>query len=269
MQICALYNRGSVNERYAKAFAILDAYNFFKQVDCYSIKSLVSGAKGDTIGDELYNLMLAKETGHDEHLSYEFTKVVNDRHPIFTENGANLTYSYMNTMNGIPILPITVSDLTQAEMKRYFKDNGGGRFTPEYDYQNQYSQLGNGFQYTGSTRNLLNNYDQDERNIIKNDYQNPSLFYTVIGNDTETLDKYNEMFTTGNFSSGNADFDDVLKENKKILSEFAAKYWKTMKKDEYLLDNSVCTEIDFNINNLNDITSKNIKTKIGVRKAGY
>lgn len=269
MQICALYNRGSVNERYAKAFAILDAYNFFKQVDCYSIKSLVSGAKGDTIGDELYNLMLAKETGHDEHLSYEFTKVVNDRHPIFTENGANLTYSYMNTMNGIPILPITVSDLTQAEMKKYFKDNGGGRFTPEYDHQNQYSQLGNGFQYTGSTRNLLNNYDQDERNIIKNDYQNPSLFYTVIGNDTETLDRYNEMFTTGNFSSGNADFDDVLKENKKILSEFAAKYWKPMKEDEYLLDNSVCTEISFNINDLNNITSKNIKTKIGARKAGY
>ena len=69
--------------------------------------------------------------------------------------------------------------------------------------------------------------------------------------------------------SGNADFDDVLKENKKILSEFATKYWKPMKKDEYLLDNSVCTEIGFNINNLNDITSKNIKTKIGVRKAGY
>ena len=264
MQIYALYNRGDVNERYANAFAMLDAYNFFKQNDCYAVKTLVTPSKGGTIGDELYDLMLAKETGHDNHLSYEFTQVVNDRHPIYVENGSNLTYSYMKTINGIPILPITVDNLAQNTISKYFKNNGEGKFTPQYDAQNNYSQLGNGFQYTGTTTNLLNNYQDSDS--IKADYQNPSLFYAVVDDKVEILDRYREMLSTGNFSSGNDDLDKLLNDNQRVFSEFATKYWKTIEKDDYLLDNSIGTAIEFNLETIKDITPQNIKTRFGRRR---
>lgn len=268
MQIYALYNRGTVNERYAKAFAILDAYNFFKQTDNYTAKSLVMADKGGTIGDELYDLMLAKETGHQTNLSYEFTNVVNNRHPIFVENGQTLTYMYMRTENGIPILPTTIGNLSQGDICKYFKNEGGGRFTPEYDPINQYSQLGNGFQYSGTTAKLLENYDASDRESIRDGYQNPSLFHAVIGDDTEMLDEYYNMFVTGEFVTDNEDLDNMLKENKKVFSEFATKYWRVMKTDEYLQDNSIGTSISFDLDTLDDISPNNIKTKIGKRKAG-
>ena len=170
----------------------------------------------------------------------------------------------MKTINGIPILPITVDNLAQNTISKYFKNNGEGKFTPQYDAQNNYSQLGNGFQYTGTTTNLLNNYQDSDS--IKADYQNPSLFYAVVDDKVEILDRYREMLSTGNFSSGNDDLDKLLNDNQRVFSEFATKYWKTIEKDDYLLDNSIGTAIEFNLETIKDITPQNIKTRFGRRR---
>ena len=267
MQVYALYNRGNVSERYAKAFAILDAYNFFKQTDSKAVKTMITPSKGTSIGDELYRLMLAPETGSGTHCTYEFTNVVNDRHPIYVENGSSLTYSYMKTKNGMPILPVTVDNLTSGQVGKYFDNNGGGNFTPKYDSENQFSQLGNGFQYSGTTKKMLDNYAEPERSEIKADYQNPSLFYMAFDEEAELLDTYSDMFATGDFVTDSSDMDEILKDNKKLFSEFSSKYWKTMDKDDYLYD-GIGTMATFDLAQLDSINSKNIKTRLGKRKAG-
>ncbi len=240
MQLLSLFNRGnSVDSSIANKFGCLDAYNFYKNE---SSLSLLTGLVGDEektndFVDNVIKTITCYNDGSNTRYSFEFVNTDDKgRQPIFVVDGNKLVYKYMETSDGIPIIPYNVSDLSFSGIsERYIPsgDANGHIFYCTVNDENNRVFIGNDTQYTGGSARFIDSATNEAGGTtsIKENYVNSSLFYVVYNEDE--IEKIDNMFAKVNDSGQNDDEQfKVLKENAKKYTDIAKKYWVNVDVDE-------------------------------------
>ena len=244
MQIFPLFNRGNnVDTTIAEKLGKLDAYNFFKNRPYHTMnQEMFRQEDGVNRIDSFIDIMTCKDNGSNSPYIFEFTNTEDKRQPIFVNENGKLKYTYMTSYgnDSIPILPTTVSDLSQNSIKEYFSWNGDEkthRFSCRYNDEedNGYVRIANDTQYVGNSvsyiNSSLNTYDEDDKLVIQKKYINHSMFCVIDDNSNiESIDNIYKMLNGENVSGGR-NFS-ILTENSQNYTDISKKYWENIDKEE-------------------------------------
>lgn len=227
MQIFNLFGRGnSVDSAVAEKIGELDAFNYITNVPSKThVKdTILSSVDGNSIGDELIDIMLGKDNGRDQKYSFEFTPTYNQRQPIFTKNTNGYKYVYTPGNDGMPVI-VTAQNLSSSELK-VFLDWKDGKFTVKGDSDEANFKFVGKVQYTEPSSTFIKkNTDKTDESPLS--YVNENLFQIIEGEDN--INSLIEMhdYITGDGADMLSDDNDRIKVSDAISKDDYKKYLGT------------------------------------------
>lgn len=216
-QLFGIMEKSAIDNSVAKVMGRMDAYNYYMNVRSKSeIKSKILDAAGNkSLADKLYDIMLCKSDedssgdtyqGNDNIQRHKFetvrgviTKVKEERHPIYSDNGQVLKYIHYYNKNHHAFVPSVVMTFGLYNQRYTYK--GGGTDNPYFDYTYANNTI-------ADTLFNCNSEDLLEEEQTK-DYVNGEMFNVEVDSSkVEGILKRYEELKTKNFKIFGQEYSD-------------------------------------------------------------
>ena len=238
-QLFGIMEKSAIDNSVAKVMGRMDAYNYYMNVRSKSeIKSKILDAAGNkSLADKLYDIMLCKSDedssgdtyqGNDNIQRHKFetvrgviTKVKEERHPIYSDNGQVLKYIHYYDENHHAFVPSVV--MTFGLYNQRYTYQGGRTDNPYFGYTYANNTI-------ADTLFNCNSEDLLEEEQTK-DYVNGEMFnIEVDSSKVEGILKRYEELKTKNFKIFGQEYSDDFT---KVLDRYwhvdDSEYKKTIK----------------------------------------